>query len=223
MSTPQEPQPQPFALPPAPVTKPKPWVFRHKVLTGFGVFMLIGAIGSATGGTKAANTASSKPASTATSKPASTSGTATAQADAATAAMKTELKANDGQTPAQITTGFCKAIATKMSEFGLSDAEGNIATASESAQYTFDIASVVHAVHKVGDAAGVTAAGIEGVKQWPALDGKVRSDYVNLNADLILLSKAAGSTYTMSDFPAFEAVNNVMTSTVKSFTADCTA
>ena len=206
------------AVPAAPV-KPKPWIARHKFLTGFGVFMLIGAIGSATGaGNKTTNTAATKPASTASS-----SVKATTAVDPAKAAADAELKANDGQTPAQITTGFCQAIANKLTEYGMPSSVGNLETQADSAQYTLDVAAVVSAVHKVGNDAGVTAAGVEEVKQWPALTANVRADYVKINNDLLFVSNIAGATYTLGDMPTFNAAISVLNSAMKSFTNDCSA
>jgi hypothetical protein len=207
-------QPTPFSfITPPPVPPRKSWVSRHKVATGFGgfmaVFLAIGAIGSATstGATKSSTAGSSTSASSA--------------AKAATKAASSELKANNGQTPAQVTAGFCKSIATQMTSYGLAGAEGNIATQAESAQLTGDIASVVNVVHKVGNDADVTAAGIEGVHQLPDLDSKVQADYAALNADLLMLSRTASTTYTSSDFPTFTAVNGVLTSSVQTFQTDC--
>ena len=215
MSIDIDPQPA-FTAPPAPTTpaKLKRWMGHHKVLTGVGAFVVFAIVAAPFDGATKTSSDTKSVASNVTVHPATT-----ISVDPAAA----ELKANDGQTPAQITSGFCKAIAGKMAEYGLSGAEGDVSTAAESAKYTFDLVSVVKATHKVGDAAGVTAAGLEEVKQWPALQAKVRTDYQNMHGALILLSNTASSTYTTSDFPAFEAVNGVLTSDVKAFTNDCLA
>lgn len=129
--------------------------------------------------------------------------------------------ANHGQTPAQVTAGYCKRVGQELLGYGLQRAEGNMSTAAESAQNTGNTQPAMDAIHKVGDSAGTTAAAIGMIDRLPALDPKVGARVTALRGTLNNLSDVAGNTYTVSDLDSFGTANDAMTAAMGMFTKAC--